>query len=78
MLHKYAVWRRTRPGSIISVILALIVTYVFASFAIDSGSLLQYFIAIVFLVEAIISFINIFRVQQKVTHDQTRKSKRTA
>lgn len=51
--NKLFAWQETKVGLVIIVLLDLIAAYGFASLAIDSGSLLQYFIAIVFLALAI-------------------------
>lgn len=42
-------WQESRVGLVVIILLDLFLTYVFASLAIDTGSLLQYFIAFIFL-----------------------------
>lgn len=46
-------WQETKIGLVFIVLFDLLVAYGFVSLAINSGSLLQYFIAIVFLALAI-------------------------
>jgi uncharacterized membrane protein HdeD (DUF308 family) len=46
-------WHQTKAGLIVFGLIELGVAYVFASWAIDSGRLLAYFLAIIFLVLAI-------------------------
>lgn len=47
---KLLAWQETKTGLVLIVLFDLLFTYMFVSFAIDSGSLLDYFLAIVFLV----------------------------
>jgi hypothetical protein len=58
-------WQETKVGLVIIVLFDLFVTYMFALFAIDTGSLLDYFIAIVFLILAIVQAVKLFK---KVLH----------
>ena len=46
-------WQRTRPGLIVSAVLALILVLIFGSSAIDSGSLLDYAITLLSLASAV-------------------------
>lgn len=58
-------WRHTAAGRLCWAVLAGVITYVFASFAINSGSLLQWFVAVVFLVDCIY---NLVQLARKVIH----------
>ena len=46
-------WRHTRIGRICWAVLAGIIAYVFASLAVDSGTLWQWALAVVFIVDAL-------------------------
>jgi hypothetical protein len=63
--NKLLAWQDTKVGLVFIVLFDLLITYLFASFAIDTGSLLDYFIAIIFLVLAIVQAVKLFK---KVTH----------
>jgi hypothetical protein len=56
-VNRFLVWKQTRKGLLISGVMEAILFYVFASLAIDSGSLWHYALAIIFLVGAGISFV---------------------
>jgi hypothetical protein len=58
-------WQDTKGGLVFIVLFDLIGAYTFVSLAINSGSLLQYFVAIVFLVLAIGQFVKLIK---KVLH----------
>lgn len=58
-------WRHTAVGRLCWAVLAGAITYVFASFAINSGSLLQWFVAVVFLIDCIY---NLGQLGRKVIH----------
>jgi hypothetical protein len=62
---KLFAWQETKAGLIFIILFDLLVAYGFASLAIDSGSLLQYFIAIIFLALAITAAVKFFK---KVVH----------
>lgn len=47
--NKMFAWQETKGGLLFIILFNLFLVYIFASLAIDTGSLLQYFIAIVFL-----------------------------
>lgn len=46
---KMFAWQETKVGLVIIVLFDAFLTYIFALLALDTGSLLQYFIALVFL-----------------------------
>lgn len=58
-------WQDTKGGLVFIVLFDLVASYTFASLAINSGALLEYFGAIVFLVLTIIQFIKLVK---KVLH----------
>lgn len=58
---KLLAWQETRVGLVIIVLFDLLLTYMFASFAIDTGSLLDYFLAIVFLVLTVAQGVRLFK-----------------
>jgi hypothetical protein len=58
-------WQETKVGLVIIVLFDLLVTYGMASLAIDSGSLIEWFIALLFLALAIAQAGKLFK---KVTH----------
>jgi hypothetical protein len=58
-------WQETKGGLVFIVLFDLAAAYTFASLAINSGSLLQYFGAIVFFVLAIGQLVKLIK---KVTH----------
>jgi hypothetical protein len=47
--HKLATWHQTKTGFLVFGLIELGLAYAFASWAIDSGSLIDYFLAIVLL-----------------------------
>lgn len=54
-------WQETKVGLVLIILFDLLVAYGFASLAIDTGSLLQYFIAIMFLILAIAQAVKLFK-----------------
>jgi hypothetical protein len=48
--NKLFAWQETKTGLVLITLLDLFLAYVFVLLALDTGSLLQYFIALVFLV----------------------------
>ena len=54
-------WHKTRQGHIVFGLLELGLAYIIASLAIDTGSLLQYAVAIILFAGAIQNFVSIFR-----------------
>lgn len=44
------VWHRTKPGLLVFALVELALAYAFVSWAIDTGSLLDYFCAIVLII----------------------------
>ncbi|HSH18242.1 MAG TPA: hypothetical protein VK978_02570 [Candidatus Saccharimonadales bacterium] len=42
-------WQETKTGLVIIILFDLFLTYVFVALAIDTGSLLQWFVALMFL-----------------------------
>lgn len=59
--NKLFAWQETKVGLVIIVLFDLLVAYGFVSLAIDSGSLLHYFIAIVFLALAAGQAVKLFK-----------------
>ena len=51
--NKLFAWQESKAGLVIIVLFNLLMVYIFASLAIDTGSLLDYFIAFLFLALAI-------------------------
>lgn len=49
MLQKLDTWHKTKQGLLVFGLIELIAAYILASLAINSGSLLQWFLAIVLL-----------------------------
>lgn len=66
--NKLFAWQDSKGGLVFIVLFDLLMTYGFASLAINSGSLLQYVIALLFLVLAIAQAAKLFR--KLVRHDQ--------
>lgn len=58
-------WQETKVGLVVIILFDLLVTYGWAVSAIDSGSLLQWFITIIFLVFAVVQSVKLFK---KVVH----------
>jgi hypothetical protein len=54
-------WHKTKLGNLFFALFELTVAYLFASLAIDSGSLWQYAVAILLFIGAIQNFVRIFR-----------------
>lgn len=54
-------WQDTTAGLTFIILFDVLVTYGFASWAIDSGRLIAYFLAIVFLALAIIQGVKLFK-----------------
>ncbi len=61
-LHK---WHQTKRGLIIFGLIELLAAYLMGSRAIDTGSLIEYFLAVLFFVGAIHNFI---RLVSKLIH----------
>jgi hypothetical protein len=61
-------WQETKVGLVFIVLFDLFLTYIIASLAIDSGSLLQYFAALVFLALAIGQAVKL--VKKVVRHER--------
>ncbi len=56
-MRQLATWHRTRWGRLTFAVIELAVAYVFASLAIDSGSLLQYAVAALALIGSLQNFV---------------------
>jgi hypothetical protein len=54
-------WHKTKLGNLFFALFELAVAYLFASLAIDSGSLWQYAVAILLFIGAIQNFVRIFK-----------------
>jgi hypothetical protein len=54
-------WHKTKLGNLFFALFELTVAYLFASLAIDSGSLWQYAVAILLFIGAIQNFVRIFK-----------------
>lgn len=54
-------WGKTRAGSLILGLFALVLAYVFASLAIDSGSLLEYALTLFCLAVSALCMVNFAR-----------------
>ena len=54
-VNRFLTWKQTRKGLVISGVAEVILFYVFASLAVDSGSIWHYILAAIFLVGAIVS-----------------------
>jgi hypothetical protein len=63
--NKFFAWQETKAGLIFITVFDLFFAYVFLSFAIDSGSLLDYFIAAVLFAIGVAQGVKLFR---KLTH----------
>lgn len=63
-LERLDKWHRTRPGHLVFGFIELVVAYGFASWAIDSGQLWQYAVAILFLFGGIQNLVKIFKVSK--------------
>ncbi len=59
--NKLFAWQETKVGLAIIAVLDFFISYIFASLAIDTGSLVQWFIAIVFLALALTAAIKFFK-----------------
>jgi hypothetical protein len=59
--NKLFAWQDTKGGLVFIVLFNLLITYTFASLAIDTGSLLDYFITIAFLALTISQAVKLFR-----------------
>jgi len=59
-VHTIDKWHHTRTGHLVFGLVELLIAYGFASWAIDSGSLWQYALAIIFLVGGVRNLIRIF------------------
>ncbi|MDB5181286.1 MAG: hypothetical protein JWP13_49 [Candidatus Saccharibacteria bacterium] len=59
--NKLFAWQETKPGLAIIAVLDLFIAYIFVSIAIDTGSLLDYFIVIVFLALGITAAVKLIR-----------------
>lgn len=57
-------WHKTRQGYVAFGVAELALAYLFASLAIDSGSLIQYAIAIILVFAGFQNLVNIFRVNK--------------
>lgn len=65
MNSKAFAWQDTKPGLAIIIVLDAFTTFVFASIAIDTGSLIAYFLTLVFLA---LTIGQIVKLVKKVIH----------
>jgi hypothetical protein len=54
-------WHKTKQGHLIFALAELLLAYLFASLAIDSGNLLEYAVTFIFFFGSIQNFVRIFR-----------------
>lgn len=76
MRDKVNEFRKTRTGSLIFGGLGLVVAYVFVSLAIDTGSLLQYAVALIALYIAVQSLAYFIKLDIYHQHHAKKKPKR--
>lgn len=65
MLEKLTHWQKSRFGYITEVVLDLALAYYLISLAIDSGRLIQYSLAILFLILAVRSLVKAIVFERK-------------
>lgn len=70
MLQKFEKWHQTKQGLIIFTGLEAGLAYLFASLAIDSGSLIEWVLAIVFAIGAVQNAVKFTVVSLKKGHDK--------
>ncbi|HEX8182995.1 MAG TPA: hypothetical protein VF575_05345 [Candidatus Saccharimonadales bacterium] len=63
--NKLFAWQETKIGLAVIVLFDAVITYVWVLLAIDTGSLLNYFLAFLFLLFGITAAVKLFK---KVTH----------
>jgi len=56
MIKQLDKWHKTKPGLLVFALLELLITYGFASLAIDRGNLWWYILTLVFLVGSLQNF----------------------
>ena len=69
-MKQLALWHQTKPGLAVFGAIELLVTYGFASLAIDRGSWWWYALALIFLVGGLQNFLKL--VRGLVRHDKGR------
>ena len=60
-LENYVSWRNSKLGGLIITAVYLLIAYIFASLALDSGSMWQYLLAFVSLSSALQSIYTVFK-----------------
>lgn len=63
--NAFFAWQESKPGLVIVAVLDYFIAYLFVSLAIATGSLLQWFIAIVFLVLAVVATVKFVKKAAK-------------
>jgi hypothetical protein len=58
-------WHETRVGLFVMGMFELGLAYIFASWSLDSGSWLDYFFTVLFLIGSIYNFVNVIRKFRK-------------
>lgn len=62
-------WQESKVGLAVISVLDLFISYIFASLAVDTGSLLQYAIAVVFMALAVGHFVKLIRKIARRGHE---------
>ncbi len=60
-IQKAEAWKQTRRGRVTFVLVEGLLAYVFASWAIDSGSWLHYLLAIIFMVGTVQNVVRLIK-----------------
>ncbi len=68
-VRRIQAWYHTKPGLITFGLVKLALAYAFVSWAIDTGSLLDYACAIVLIIGGLQDFKKLITRTNKVTHD---------
>jgi uncharacterized membrane protein HdeD (DUF308 family) len=75
MLKDIYNWRQTKKGSLTFGVLSLVLAYILLSFAIDTGSILQYLLAVVLVITGVQDLFRIKNAKIKVNaKHQSKKS----
>lgn len=73
MLNKLDTWHKTRQGYLTFGALELVLAYIFASWAIDSGNLIDYALAVILFVGALQNFVKFVRFQSEKVYVKATK-----
>jgi hypothetical protein len=65
-------WKHTKIGRLTWAIVTAVIAYIFASLAIDSGSLWQWAVAILFAIDALYNLVQLLR--KLIHHDNSNHS----